>query len=152
MNLTPHWKNPWNDDVVYVPIEELVKCAAGIGESCKDKNGSSFIMTEEIMLKHWRQGKDKLDAYILPCTSGYHCIGIRYGNNGNEYLSPMGNKDKVEALLQKYRKVINLKSKNTGAERSIVVLGEDEYEWFGSPVDNKEAPSVYWLKSIWKQI
>ena len=97
----PHWKNPW-DDAIPVPIEELVECAHGIGESWGDIDGTSFIMTKERMLEHWKQAGDKLDAYILPCPSGWHCIGIRYGAEGSQYLSPAANKEKVAALLRKY--------------------------------------------------
>lgn len=98
----PHWVNPW-DDAIPVPIEELVECAMGIGESWRDhRTDTSFIMTKEIMLEHWKQSGDKLDAYILPCPSGWHCIGIRYGAEGSQYLSPAGDKDKVTALLRKY--------------------------------------------------
>lgn len=75
----------------------------GIGESWRDhRTDTSFIMTKEIMLEHWKQSGDKLDAYILPCPSGWHCIGIRYGAEGSQYLSPAGDKDKVTALLRKY--------------------------------------------------
>lgn len=98
-----HWVNP--GDAIPVPIEELVECAHGIGERWSDTNGSSFIMTKEQMLAHWQSAGDKLDAYILPCPSGWHSIGIRYGEDGPDYLSPMGDKSKVEQLLQKYKKV-----------------------------------------------
>lgn len=62
-------------------------------------------MTKERMLEHWKQAGDKLDAYILPCPNGWHCIGIRYGAEGYQYLSPMGEKDKVIALLNLITKV-----------------------------------------------
>lgn len=65
-------------------------------------DGKPFIMTKEIILKHWQSAGERLDAYILPCVSGYHCIGIRYGNSGSQYLSPTGDKDKVSELLKKY--------------------------------------------------
>lgn len=87
---------------MYVPIEELVECAHGLGEWWGDGKGGTFIMTKERMLAHWKEAGDKLDAYILPCSSGWHCIGIRYGAEGSEYLSPMGDKEKVIALLRKY--------------------------------------------------
>lgn len=98
--LKPHWPNPYN--VVYVPIEELVDCAYGIGERFRDNNENSFIMTRERMLEHWRRAGDKLDAYILPQPSGMHSIGIRYGERDYEYLSPMGKREAVTALLRKY--------------------------------------------------
>lgn len=98
----PHWPNPWKD-VVYVPIEKLVECAHGIGERWSDTDGSSFIMTKERMLEHWKQAGDKLDAYILPQPSGWHCIGIRYGADGPQYLSPMGDQEKVAQLLKRFQ-------------------------------------------------
>ena len=101
--LIVHWTNPYT--VVNVPIEELVKVAHGIGERWRDqRTDSTFIMTEEEMLKHWRSYGEKLDAYILPQPSGWHDIGVRYGDKDHQYLSPMGNKEKVTALLKKYQK------------------------------------------------
>ena len=93
--------NPWSD-VVYVPIEELAECHEGLGKLCGSDNGP-FLLTKEKVLEHWKTAGDKLDAYILPCPSGYHPIGIRYGKEGSQYLSPCGNKEKVELLLRKYR-------------------------------------------------
>lgn len=97
----PYWPNPWH--VIYVPIEELADVAQGIGERWSDVDGSTFIMTRERMLAHWRQSGEALDAYILPQPSGWHCIGIRYGSLPPQYLSPGCNKVKAEALLRKYR-------------------------------------------------
>lgn len=98
-----HWINPWADTVP-VPIEELAECHYGLNKPCSRLDGDSFILTKEIILEHWRSGKsDKLDAYILPQPDGDHCIGIRYGNKGSEYLSPFGDKEKVQALLNKYK-------------------------------------------------
>lgn len=98
-----YWKNPW-EDAISVPIEELARCYQGLNEYCGRMDGSRFLWTEEEILKHWRQHGDRLDAYILPCVSGFHCIGIRYGNEGHQYLSPLGDKEKVQALLDQYRK------------------------------------------------
>ena len=97
----PHWKNPWND-VVYVPIEELAECDYMLGKSCGMPDGTSVLVTKEFILEHWRSCGDKLDAYILPQPSGFHSIGIRYGAEGSEYISPMGDEDKVQELLNKY--------------------------------------------------
>jgi hypothetical protein len=103
MTIEIHWKNPWSADAIVVPIEELVECAGGIGQYYRDHDGSSFIMTKENMLKHWKSRSNKhLDAYILPCPSGFHCIGIRYGNEHSQYLSPMADQTKVKLLLAKY--------------------------------------------------
>lgn len=98
-----HWKNPWNDAIV-VPIEELVECAHGLGEMWDDDK-NQFLMTKEVMLQHWRQAGDKLDAYILRGNPGFqHCIGVRYGNEGHQYLSPYGDQEKIQKLLEKYAK------------------------------------------------
>lgn len=96
-----NWKNPW-DDAIPVPLEELSECVYGIGQSCGSKDGS-FIMTAEHMLNHWKERSKKLDAYILPQSDGRHCIGVRYGNRGDQYFSPMADLEKVKALYEKYR-------------------------------------------------
>lgn len=59
----------------------------------------SYILTVQVLLDSWKECGDKLDAYILPQPSGYHSIGIRYGNDGHEYLSPPADKEKAQALL-----------------------------------------------------
>lgn len=99
--MNPHWKNPWKD-AVPVPIEELVECAYGIGEVWSGPEGK-FLMTKELMLEHWRNAGPNLDAYILPGTHWrQHCIGVRYGNEGSQYLSPHGVQEKIQRLLEKY--------------------------------------------------
>ena len=99
--MNTHWKNPWTDAVT-VPIEELVECAHGIGEIWSSAEGN-FLMTKELMLDHWREAGTNLDAYILPGMNGHqHCIGVRYGNEGHEYLSPHGIQEKIQILLNKY--------------------------------------------------
>jgi hypothetical protein len=99
-----HWNNPWND-AIPVPIEELAECYEGLGKSCLDsRDNSTFIWTVEKVLAHWRQKPtEKLDAYVLLCPSGMHCMGIRYGNKDSQYLSPAGDPKKLEALAKKYQ-------------------------------------------------
>lgn len=96
----PHWHNPY-ERAVPVPIEELAECHAGLGQRYKDEHGNTFILTKEKVLEWWK-GEGKVDAYILPQPSGFHSIGIRYGEEVHEYLSPLGDKEKVTALLRKY--------------------------------------------------
>lgn len=97
-----HWANPWTD-VIPVPIEELAECHAGLGGLCYSASvKGNFLLTSESVLEMWRSAGDKLDAYILPEPSGFHSIGIRYGNEDQDYLSPHGDKEKVQALLDKY--------------------------------------------------
>ena len=99
----PNWPNPYK--VIYVPIEELAECHMGLNQPCRDVDGSTFLLTKEKILEHWH-GRErttaKLDAYILPQPSGWHDIGVRYGAEDHEYLSPAGDKEKVAALLKRY--------------------------------------------------
>ena len=104
--LQTHWVNPW-EDAISVPIEELAECHAGLGEMYSSIRSGTFTMTKETVLKHWKNAGDKLDAYILPQPDGDHSIGIRYGNDGEDYLSPAGDKEKVQALLDKYKDEID---------------------------------------------
>lgn len=107
----PHWHdvNPWRDQITYVPIEELAECVAG-GKvrlfSSSAFNGEETVdYTAEYVLNSWKQGGDKLDAYILPQPSSWHSIGIRYGAEGSQYLSPNArDKKKVDRLLKRYQK------------------------------------------------
>lgn len=97
-----HWVNPW-EDAISVPIEELAECHHGLGQMFSSISGT-YTLTKEKVLEYWCMAGDKLDAYILPEPGVLgHSIGIRYGNEGNEYISPMGDKEKVQALLDKYK-------------------------------------------------
>jgi len=101
-----HKYNPWKDDVVYVPIESLAKCTY---DSMRN-------------LDRWtKEHGGKLDAYILPQPSGDHCIGVRYGREGSEYMSPHGIPKKVQELLDQVN-LIRFVVKN----RLELALGEME--------------------------
>lgn len=107
MNLILYWHeyNPWKDEVVYVPIEELAECDYGLGKRYTDVDGiSSFIMTKKRLIQLWTQSGPNVDAYILPCASGWHCMGIRYGKEPSEYISALADKEKLQRLLDKYRR------------------------------------------------
>ena len=96
-----HWVNPW-EDAITVPIDKLAECHAGLDQMCGSADGP-FLLTKEKILEHWRSAVDKLDPYILPSAKGSHCMGIRYGAEGSQYLSPYPNQEKLQALLDKYR-------------------------------------------------
>jgi hypothetical protein len=96
-----HWTNPWND-AIPVTLLELAACHYGLGKPCGALDGSSVILTIDHILAHWRQYGNKLDAYILPQPNGWHSIGVRYGNEGQQYLSPAGDRERVTALLNHY--------------------------------------------------
>lgn len=98
-----HWHNPFIG-VVNVSLDELSLCHNDIGKWTRHRDGDSFILTPEILIGEWSQRGNKLDAYILPQPDGFHDIGIRYGNGIEQYISPYGNKEKVQALLNKYSK------------------------------------------------
>jgi hypothetical protein len=96
----PHWHddNPWADAVVYVPMEELAEAVAG-GPHESGTDGASVEQT----LAHWRAAGPRLDAYVLPQPDGRHSVGIRYGAEGHEYLSPLNRApDRVAALADLY--------------------------------------------------
>lgn len=81
-----HWHdyNPWADHIIYVPsIAEVL-----------GKEQEKRILSDH----------DKVDAYILPQSSGYHSFGIRYGKEDYEYLSPYvyDKKDLLDELIIKY--------------------------------------------------
>jgi hypothetical protein len=86
-----HWHdfNPWASRLVYVPsLEELAEC----------------VIDGQANLRRWKAIGPKLDAYILPQLDDHHSIGIRYGREGHEYLSPHNaHPTKTQALLDKYR-------------------------------------------------
>ena len=97
-----HKHNPWAAHVVYVPIEKLARCVAGGTIGLQD--GTSVSYDEAWVLRHWAQGGDRLDAYILPQPSGNHSIGIRYGSQGSEYFSPHNaHPELTKKLLEEYK-------------------------------------------------
>jgi hypothetical protein len=99
------WKNPW-PEAVAVTLEELMACDNGIGKSCTFTNGETRILTLEDVLGFVKQVGPKLDAYVLPGEGqpGERlCMGVRYGNEPHEYLSPYGDQAKLGALLKKYQ-------------------------------------------------
>ena len=92
-----HWHdfNPWADTIVYIPsLEELAECVTGRSvKECVDR----WIAQSKL---YGTPGK--LDAYILPQPSGFHDIGVRWGERPEYYFSPGAIKDKTQALLDKY--------------------------------------------------
>lgn len=99
-----HWHdhNPWADKVVYVPLEALAEAVAGGNIQLSD--GSIVARDQAFMLDHFLQYGDRLDAYILPNALSGNLLGVRYGGEDREYLSPHNcNPELVEELLEKYR-------------------------------------------------
>jgi hypothetical protein len=66
MKIHWHFKNPWRDRAIYVPLDLLVPI------------NSNRYRTDL---------GDKLDAYLLPQPDGSFEAGIRYGKEPNQYVS-----------------------------------------------------------------
>jgi hypothetical protein len=101
---TAYWHddNPWNERVVYVPLEELAEALAGGDIQLHD--GSVVPLDAEFLIEHWNRLGDHLDAYILPGGPTGNSVGIRYGADGPDYDSSMNrNHERVQELLEKYR-------------------------------------------------
>lgn len=80
-----HWHdfNPWATHLIYVP---------SIAEA-KDAQYENYVF-------HYYGVA--VDAYILAQPSGQHSLGIRYGKEPEDYLSPPIAQDKAEQLIKKY--------------------------------------------------
>jgi hypothetical protein len=101
-----HWheQNPWRDKVVYVPLERLAECVAG-GTVSIGLDGPVVPYDAAFVLARWERTSDRLDGYILPQPGGFHSIGVRYGAEGSQYLSPHNaHPEKTAALLAELRK------------------------------------------------
>ncbi|ESX17902.1 hypothetical protein X766_16060 [Mesorhizobium sp. LSJC255A00] len=98
----PHWhdQNPWNDRLMYVPIEELAECFMGIGRLVHLNDNEVTMCDVAFVLQNWAQYGDKLDAYIL--TGPLTTASIRFGPEGPDYLSPGFSLPKLRALMLKY--------------------------------------------------
>lgn len=96
----PHWheQNPWKDQLIYVPIEELAACHIRLHPPF-----SNWDMVDAIA--HWVQYGDKLDAYILVNWPVF-TAGVRFGPEGHHYLSPGFSLPKLWELLWKYRSLV----------------------------------------------
>lgn len=104
-NYDPFWHehNPWNDHILYVPIEELAACHMSVGQPYARNGDEILIYTKEMVLDQWHQHGGKLDAYIL--TGPILTAGVRYGAEGREYLSPGFSLPKLWTLVQKYGEI-----------------------------------------------
>lgn len=99
--MTPHWHehNPWRDEIFYAPLELLAKCVAG-GTVFISSTGETLPYDVPYILNQWGRAGDRLDGYILPQPHGRHSIGVRYGAEGSQYLSPHNSNPEItEALL-----------------------------------------------------
>ncbi len=106
----PNWDhvNPWRGRIVYVPLDILAHCCAGGSVEVFPGNGEkSFVRPNdaEFILNSWKRFGDgvSLDGYILPQPNRRHSIGVRFGESGEQYLSPYNrNPDLTHVLLNHY--------------------------------------------------
>ena len=105
----PHWDayNPWRDHLIYVSIEDLAECYLPMtGPDLLIPQIESWNMIEAIA--NWTQYGTELDAYIL--TGPVLAAGVRYGPEGEHYLSPPFSLPKLVALHERHRsRVANTK-------------------------------------------
>lgn len=85
MQQLAHWHehNPWKDDLIYTTIDEVVRLMAD-DNKIMTPTGMRTKTPEWIRNNYLAQYGDKLDPYIL--TGG--SVGVRYGPEGEQYLSP----------------------------------------------------------------
>lgn len=91
--MTPHWhdSNPWAERVIYIPVELAAEIAT---------QPTQWMLSDAAaVLRHWRHYGQALDAYLLPGPSGIS-LGVRYGADGPDYLSPMANQAKARLVLR----------------------------------------------------
>ncbi|WP_292362962.1 hypothetical protein [Mesorhizobium sp.] len=96
-----HQENPWKDQLIYVPIEELAECHMAIGRTLAIMNDKPILYDVAHCLDHWGEYGSMLDAYIL--TGAMFTAGVRFGPEGPDYLSPGFSLPKLTALLRKHQ-------------------------------------------------
>ena len=96
-----HWVNPW-PEAIPVPLEELAACVAG--GTVRTVSGAVKDYTVPYVLEEWRRYGERLDGYLLVGgESGHISVGVRFGADGPEYLSPYcQHKDIARDLVAKY--------------------------------------------------
>lgn len=84
--MTPYWPNPWIN-AVPVPLDELARLCAGSDVLMADGTVLSYDRSR-VMASFLRCG-NRLDAYLLPGLDGLVSGGVRFGPDGDQYLSPL---------------------------------------------------------------
>jgi hypothetical protein len=95
-----HEHNPWKDELVYVPIDELAEAALLIGSRVRLHDNKITIFDKNDVLDYWNQYGNRLDPYIL--TGKTITGGVRYGPRDYQYLSPGFSTAKLIGLLRRY--------------------------------------------------
>src|ERR1700677_2363907 len=97
-----HWEKfqPW-PEAVYVPV--------GILAGCVDK-GNGLVRVDigmvpyndAFILEGWHRCGKVLDGYILRQPGGLFSIGVRYGPNGEDYISCLPDQKRTAEVYDQY--------------------------------------------------
>ena len=79
-----HWPNPW-PEAVPVSLETIADLVAG--GAIRQPDGSIVLYDAAYALAYFKSMGAKLDPYLLS-GGGRIQAGVRYGAEGNEYISP----------------------------------------------------------------
>jgi hypothetical protein len=92
-----HEYNPWKDQVVYIPLNVAAVLHDAIGEPIATSDGVQ-IVTADFLIAGWQQYGSIVDAYLLP-EKDYISLGVRFGQNPEDYFSPPCNQQKAKRVL-----------------------------------------------------
>ena len=83
----PHWHdhNPWATRLRYISFDDLVA-----------------LYGAEKTVRVVEKTHGKIDAYLLKQPDGSYEFGIRYGKEGQEYLSPSCEQRTADMIWRKY--------------------------------------------------
>lgn len=99
----PHWhdQNPYKNELIYVPLEELAECFRYYGKPLMTADGMTAIGTSKLILDKWNALGSHLDGFIL--TGKLLMAGVRYGPEPEDYFYPEILTHKLIKLFQKHR-------------------------------------------------
>lgn len=87
-----HWHNHFRE-ARDVGLDEIISLVSRY-------NNNPDPAGREAQIRMWLSQHKKLDAYILPQPSGWHSLGVRYGNEPHEYVSLTADRGpELDALL-----------------------------------------------------
>jgi len=96
MKTKTHWTTEHFPEAVPIDLWELIRALTAQRNQntalLRHGEDPDFLVTQESFLErvnHYTQGGTKLDAYRIYGGSDTHLtVGIRYGDEGSEYISP----------------------------------------------------------------
>jgi hypothetical protein len=97
----PHFHdfNPWANTLIYLPdLEEFLEALPDDEVRVYSEEGTSRIARNRTQYQNQITSLKKYDLYVLKDGE----LGVRFGKEGNQYLSPYSDKEKAKALWAKY--------------------------------------------------